>query len=388
MRNLTRLLRRLLVLMVASLATTAEATMPAPDLLRECSACRQKLVQHSIVSGNTFGARSWTDGKMVARMLPDWPRIVKCPKCEAVFWFDDAPLLAGRVTSQNAKDGAEPGILTEKDYLDFLARPGLEKSREIYARCRAWWCANDRDRDGGSTPVKFSVPQQENLQRLLPLLNENLPEERVMKAELLRELGRFPECLGLLSDPKAVASVGLPARVIQNLATLGIRRVHLVTPARSTAKPDPARLLESLASSDPEERIRGVTGFSLVKPPHAPRPLVQALTNDPSPQVRSWAALVLGEIGDEATIPVLIGVAQDKAQGLAPRASAVQALGQMRAKAAAAVLPPLFEEDDLKVNAAIAWSKITGQRHPLVPEGYRLDPPRTSAGDSAPAKAP
>ena len=43
-----------------------------------------------MASGNTFGARQWTDGKMEAPMLPDLPRVTRCHACGGFFWVERA----------------------------------------------------------------------------------------------------------------------------------------------------------------------------------------------------------------------------------------------------------------------------------------------------------
>jgi uncharacterized Zn finger protein len=55
--------------------------IPGPTVIYECSSCGKHIEQQTIVSGNTFGARFWTDGKVDAPMLPDEPWLVKCQHC-------------------------------------------------------------------------------------------------------------------------------------------------------------------------------------------------------------------------------------------------------------------------------------------------------------------
>lgn len=129
---------------------------------------------------------------------------------------------------------------------------------------------------------------------------------------------------------------------------------------------------DRLASANPQTRISGVVAFRFLKLKQSPRELTQLL-RDPEPEVRSWVALVLGEIGDSKTIPLLMDVAANKKEDRGTRCNAIGSLGDMRAKGATQALQQLLLDEDVKVNAAIALSKITGNRHPLVPDGYNLD---------------
>jgi hypothetical protein len=69
-----------------------------------------------------------------------------------------------------------------------------------YIRVRAWWSANDGlrpDRSRG-TP-SLSAEARANMESLLNSLSESDEQQRLMKAELARELGRFEEAERLLS---------------------------------------------------------------------------------------------------------------------------------------------------------------------------------------------
>ena len=59
-------------------------------IVRECPHCKAHVVQEETVSGNTIGAKFYTDGKREAKMLPDHPWLVKCPDVQRLFWVDEA----------------------------------------------------------------------------------------------------------------------------------------------------------------------------------------------------------------------------------------------------------------------------------------------------------
>jgi hypothetical protein len=211
-------LRGLLVLLAVG---TANAFIPGPDVIRQCPKCPSPLRERTMVSGNTFGARFWTDGKMDAPMLPDRPWLVKCPKCSHIFWIDEAKELEKQTPSDDAKkwpNAAEPGLPTEADYLSVISAGKLSKNKELYARRRAWWAANDAFRMDSNAKVVFSPAQKKNLQSLAALLDEKDPEQRLAKAEILRELSRFDECLTLLAQPFESKDLTPAATFIRTLA--------------------------------------------------------------------------------------------------------------------------------------------------------------------------
>jgi hypothetical protein len=74
------------------------------------------------------------------------------------------------------------------------------KAQEKYIRIRAWWSFNSAYR---GDPIKdFNLPseQEANLRRLLQLLDTNDPDTSITRAEILRELGQFDECLNELDQ--------------------------------------------------------------------------------------------------------------------------------------------------------------------------------------------
>ena len=210
---------------------TAWAYRPGPDIIRECPKCKTALAQQTMMSGNTFGARFWTDGKMVAPMSPDSPRLVKCPNCKALFWIDEARELGKRAWwYEHNKWPLAPGpdLPSEADFLNMLATTELPQEKERYVRHSAWWAANDAIRMTENATISFSPAQEENLHALAGLLDEKEPQQRIAKAEIYRELGRFEKCVKLLAQPFEQDHYNRIAAFIRKLAEERSRRVEEV----------------------------------------------------------------------------------------------------------------------------------------------------------------
>ena len=62
--------------------------LPGPDMYKHCSSCHQLIIEETLMSGNTFGAIYWSDGKREAPMLPKTPWLITCPHCKALLWID------------------------------------------------------------------------------------------------------------------------------------------------------------------------------------------------------------------------------------------------------------------------------------------------------------
>jgi hypothetical protein len=171
----------------------------------------------TLTSGNTFGARVWTDGKQVAPMLPRPPAVVKCHHCGDCFWLADAKEVGtverwgdtgGRVDPAwtAAQVVQEP---TEEEYYEAIRR-GLatDTAQERTLRILAWWRRNDTFRDASRCEAgsisSGSGEWRTNLQALVSLLNEADENDRLMKAEVLRELGEFDSAQQLLGRVTSV----------------------------------------------------------------------------------------------------------------------------------------------------------------------------------------
>jgi HEAT repeat protein len=182
--------------------------------------------------------------------------------------------------------------------------------------------------------------------------------------------GRLPK----IKDQAAAELRALPpvaaGRDDESVGDARVQALYQITRDAALLKP----FYERLQSVDADERVRGVVAFRFLKMKEAPLEVVQAL-NDASPDVRSWTALVLGEIGDSKTGPALMAVAADAREAAGPRCNAIGSLGRMRYAAAADLMERLLTDPEPAVpgNAAVALYRITGKKVKQFPEGYRTD---------------
>jgi hypothetical protein len=198
-------------------------------IIRECPHCKAHVVQEETVSGNTIGATYWTDGKREAKMLPDHPWLAKCPVCSRLFWVDEAVEVD---TGFDAAQGKQQVLApSEKELLGLLTGPALPRDKELYVRVSAWRSANDAWRRTSNATPTFSKDQEQNLHALSDMLDEKEPNQRILKAEIARELGEFDKCLRLLSqefDERYGYAVGF----IRKLAEEKVRVVRSISPAK------------------------------------------------------------------------------------------------------------------------------------------------------------
>jgi ribosomal protein L7/L12 len=115
----------------------------------------------------------------------------------------------------------------EGELLDFLEGTFLSLEEEKTVRVAAWRDGNHRFRTEGSAwiPLPKRPAASANLERLLGLLGGS-PDDQILRAEVLRELGRFSQALAVL------ALIDSPcARTLAALAERGVAQVSIVAVA-------------------------------------------------------------------------------------------------------------------------------------------------------------
>jgi len=155
-----------------------------------------------MLSGNTFGAKFWPDGKMDAPMMPEYPAYVGCPHCKGSFWVEDTKVVKSfgyneereipdltLDSNQNPIPYKDPTI---KIYLQGLDDLNITKENEIYLRSKLMQIYNDVNRDQKVQQPAIEA-QIENWNRLLEILDSNDTQEKLLKVEIYREMGNFEE---------------------------------------------------------------------------------------------------------------------------------------------------------------------------------------------------
>lgn len=179
--------------------------------IKQCPDCGSEFKAWEVSSCNTFGAKYYTDGYVKGPMYDAGSLLLICPECSKYFWREDVPTLESMSHSKyftkyaensDKKSPRHAAWVEGRDYEDMVRQSFWRtKDEERYIRIRAWWSSNGPYRDESTLEFGLSSEQKKNLRRLLHLLDTDDPDEALMKAEILRELGQFEECLKLLANP-------------------------------------------------------------------------------------------------------------------------------------------------------------------------------------------
>lgn len=162
-------------------------------LIKACPVCQELHYQRTMLSGNTFGGKMWSDTKKYYPMLIQTPRIVKCVKCNTISWLDTFKEVSG-----NSPISGKIKEITKEDF-EQLFEYDLSRNKDeyIYLRILYWHKCNDESR-GEVFSIDYSNTRLINiLKQLLELLGNSI-DELILKVEINRELKQFNEARSLI----------------------------------------------------------------------------------------------------------------------------------------------------------------------------------------------
>jgi hypothetical protein len=180
--------------------------LPGPFYVYKCPKCGNLLTRGGILSGNTFYSILYSDGKRIAPMLPEFPKITKCKKCNNIFWLSKSKEIGtyewGKIP-ENLLHANRIEFLGIDDYFKALDSGIAEnKQEELYIRQRIWHLYNDRVRDGKNQFIdeKDEIRWRKNCFELISLLDQSDLNQKIIVAEIYRNLGDFENCIKIIQS--------------------------------------------------------------------------------------------------------------------------------------------------------------------------------------------
>ena len=158
------------------------------------------------------------------------------------------------------------------------------------------------------------------------------------------------------------------AAELRKLAPADEQDRHAVQAALYRVTRDPAVLalvVRQLDDPQPARRRDAVVQLRFFGLKKAPPALIKR-TEDADAEVQSWAALTLGEVGDDAAVPALAAAAADANRDINTRCNAVASLGRLDAAAVAPVLRRLSADphETVRAHAAAALARARPESTP------------------------
>lgn len=181
-----------------------------PERYYKCPECGNLMKKGSLVSGNTIGGKRYSDGRVFAKGLRNYPRITKCKKCQHIFWLyheiksknipeieeDKQQLKEWRDYKRekpfSEKDNNEPVYPENIDYINFLSIEDNQKALDLnlyntqdeekHLRTSIWRAFNSRVRDEKAL-INNESEKDLYFKNLDHLIDINLEEIEKLKKE-------------------------------------------------------------------------------------------------------------------------------------------------------------------------------------------------------------
>lgn len=175
-----------------------------PTEIYTCPNCYNTITNPSLASSNTFGSQHYSDAKVVYPNMPEFPDLTKCKKCNTFLWLSDLRNTNNYTTTfspifkQEKADKAE--FLTVIDYNKLLETDFIKD--KLVIRNAIWWSFNDRLR--ANKPLFLNENEKyfwtANCENMKQLLDINDDGQKILVAELERNLGNFNSCKQLINE--------------------------------------------------------------------------------------------------------------------------------------------------------------------------------------------
>ena len=134
-----------------------------------------------------------------------WPRIAKCRECDTISWLRNLNRVKPKVVYDESlvADIKDVGYLDLEDYFTVLSSGIVEnETDEVLVRRNIWWLYNDRVKLG--KPIYKDKDDLKrwtnNIEHYLRLLETTGIVDKVVIAEINRNLGEFDNCISILNS--------------------------------------------------------------------------------------------------------------------------------------------------------------------------------------------
>jgi hypothetical protein len=177
-----------------------------PPIVLECPTCGEKYLVSREPITPSEKCIQFSDGYYTDELIWRTPGIIGCVTCELGFMPEKGKIVATPDWDDFYQNWSHirqaqppaPGALA----LELRARRNMDAVTEKIIRKEFWYSANHTE-TGKALMVnnfKFKNYWLSSLERYKELLDMDCPEEKLLKAEVNRQLGRFEQCLAMLEQ--------------------------------------------------------------------------------------------------------------------------------------------------------------------------------------------
>lgn len=171
---------------------------PGPARILKCPYCGKEKKVMSLMSGNTFYEKLWSDNKRIAPMQPVLSFVQKCPSCNFYYLLNRQDF----VYAQKDDWSLECGTLSFHDLCLALSyfENTIGQEDEIRIRIMILHAYNDYYRNSKENKIaEDKIAFEQNIVELLQRIDWE-HDNMLFKAELHRELGQYADAIAVLSN--------------------------------------------------------------------------------------------------------------------------------------------------------------------------------------------
>jgi hypothetical protein len=207
--------------------------IPGSNHVVACSRCGALAQYRTVATQSGHASRVWTDGVVMGPLMNPVRVLFVCRNCDHVQWLHDARTVriyeSWAIPARTAREEvwySAPTLLEPEEhhyYAALQSKVARVAVGESLLRMFAWRRHNDAFRCCDVAASVRSVHLRElppatgacldNMERLAEMLSEQGDFERILCAEVLRELGRFEFALDVLNDTRTQCHPPLAAVV-------------------------------------------------------------------------------------------------------------------------------------------------------------------------------
>jgi hypothetical protein len=193
------------------------------------------------MSGNTFGAKQWSDAKREYPMLPNTSLVMRCPHCKR-YHFYDSKQIVGTCETYGQSSFGNLSYASLKEALEQLRPTG---DNELSLRIMLVHAYNDLygGCPGTRNPAEAPAAERQffvrNARRIIEIHSDN----ELFCAELYREMGEFDKALSILCSIRG-------DDVAINIAKLMAERAKLCDPCVFVLNQDKSDVLRHAHTDD------------------------------------------------------------------------------------------------------------------------------------------
>lgn len=172
--------------------------LPAQPNILKCPHCGGLRRISSLMSGNTSGAKQWSDAKREFPMLPNISLVMRCPHCKR-YHFYDSKQIVGTCETYGQSSFGNLSYASLKEALTQLRPTGdneldlrillVHAYNDLYGGCPG-------TRNPAEAPAEERLFFERNARRIIELHSDN----QLFCAELYREMGEFDKALSILRN--------------------------------------------------------------------------------------------------------------------------------------------------------------------------------------------